>query len=217
MRRSGERSTGHTGGATMRRADRSGTATRRGPSPAAGARPPARPGAGRRRPDAGRRGPRTTRALLQILSTEHWSLLAAPLPGLQRGLHPGGHVPHRAVRVHGRHRLRRPGRPGGERLPDRSPSILLGVRPVRRADDLPAAWSRPPARISAAVAGHEPDPSRLPRDGARARALLRVQRPRRPGRHPDDLRGTVTATRHDRPAGRAVSGMRPRLQHATRA
>ena len=59
--------------------------------------------------------------------------------------------------------------------------------------------------------GHEPDPPRLPRDGARARAVLRVERSRRPCRHPDDLRGSVPRGHDGRTAGHVRDA--PRVQH----
>ena len=175
------------------RTDQSGTACRATTVPRRTRRQPVTDGT--TPPGTGLNDPRA----LQILSTEHWSLLAGrSLAYNEAFTRAGMFLTALSASMVAIAFVAQADR-AGSAFPTFT-LILLGfdlfvglttyLRLVETTrEDLPLG------------AGHEPDPSRLPRDGARARAVLRVERSRRPCRHPDDLRGTVPRGHDGRTAG----------------
>ena len=137
-----------------------------------------------------------TRARCQILTTEHWSLLSARSLVLQRGVRAGRHVPD----VPDRERSS-PSASSRRAAASRATFLLFAHgrcsgSTCSSASPRSAGSQRPAPRRSSRVAGDEPHPPRLPRDGAGPRAVLQHEPPRRSAGHRS--RPTVDAGRSSR-------------------
>ena len=158
---------------------------------------PARPDRSIRRParvDGDAAGPLADPRALQILSTEHWSLLAGRSLAYNEAFSRAGHVPHVPVGVAHRHRVRhrqpracRPTVVAGRAVILLLADLFIGLATVGRLD------RRRTARSSSASAGMNRIRHAYRRDGARSRAVLRERA------FHDDARGVLAdlRRRHD--------------------